>query len=149
MKKINIIIILLLVLVTAGCSKSTKEATTSDVFTQVLTDNNYKVSDYTQDFSFAEVALVAKKDEIEIVFVEGKKRYDIEGIFLDECNNIYSLVGTDYEKDSNKGSNWANLELVNDTNYYYVSWIGNTYLYVRAEIDSQSKIEDIIDELGY
>lgn len=148
MKKNKLIIISLLVVFLTGCS-TTKEATTKDEFTNVLTESKFTVYESTPDFEYASVALIASKDDAEIVFVEGKKRYDIEGIFIDECKNVYNVAGSEYDSNTHGGKNWTNLTVTNDTTYYFVGWIGNTYVYAESPIEDKEVMKDIIKKLGY
>lgn len=148
MKKIKILVLCLLLICTSGCS-STKDAIDKDFFVNVLTENKYTVYEATDEFDYATVALIATKNDIKFTFVEGKKRYDIEGIFIDECKNAYSAAGSDYDSNTHGGKNWTNLTITNKTNYYFVGWIGNTYMFVEAPIEDKGKVVSIISELGY
>jgi hypothetical protein len=148
MKKFKILFLLLLVVLVTGCSKE-KTAISSSDFVSIITEQGFSPYDDKDNFDYVEHAYVAKKNDITVVFIEGKKKVDIEGTYLDQCENVYKKVLEDNESHSTSGSNWSTLKIYDSSNYYYVSLIDNTYVYIEGSIDRKSKIERIIDALGY
>ena len=132
----------------SGCSKS-KEALTGSEFYDKAIEYEYKLIDNTSQFAYADYVYSIDNKDIIMYFVDGKKSYDIKGIFLDECANIYKNAGKEYDKTTKGGENWTVLEVKNDKKYYYISWVKDTYLYVEAPLSSEKKLEKFIDSLGY
>lgn len=144
----HIFMILLLLVVVTGCAK---EKELIDVTTVKSTMEEYKinVADTTNKHGYAVQAYYGYKDDIKINFVKGNKRYDIQGIFLDECKNVYSVCGNDYKKDDEVGDNWTNLTVTNKDTYYYVGWVGDAYITIVAPISYQNEMQEMVEKLGF
>lgn len=149
MKKVKyLLIILLLLLFVPGCTKE-KDPIDITKVRSVIEEYNITVVDTTDKYDYAAQAYYGYKDEIKINFVKGNKRYDIQGLFLDECKNIYSVCGNDYKKDDNVGDNWTNLTVTNKDKYYYAGWVGDSYITIVAPISSKSDMESLVQKLGF
>lgn len=146
MKKV--LIILFGVLLLTGCGQ-TKTSLADGEFSSLMSESGYTVYDDKENFSFAEHAYVVLEKDLKVVFVEGKRKADIEGIFIDQCNNVYQKVLEDYDDFKSSGSNWSTLKIKDSQNYYYVSLVDNTYLYIEGSIEKERKINKIIDLLNY
>ena len=146
MKKI--FIVLLGALLLTGCGES-KTALADGEFSSLMTESGYKVFDDKENFAFAEHAYVVMEENLKVVFVEGKRKVDIEGIFVDQCNNVYRKVLEGYDDVKKSGSNWSTLKITDSENYYYVSLVDDTYLYIEGSIDKERRINKIIDLLNY
>lgn len=144
----KIIIVLLSVLLLAGCGQK-KTSLADGEFTSLMTENGYQVYDDKDNFSFADHAYVVLESDLKVVFVEGKRKVDIEGIFVDQCNNVYNKVLEGYDDIKKSGSNWSTLKIIDSDNYYYISLVDDSYLYIEGSIDNERKIDKIIDLLNY
>lgn len=148
MKKLSIIVLCLLSLLLVGCS-SNKESITGDEYVSKMGELGYTPSDVTDKFGYATAAYGIKTETITVSFVSTEKNYDIEGIFLDECENVYKEAEEGYTKTIKGGSNWTSLKVTDDKNIYYVTYINHTLLYIKGDINSKARVNTIIEELGY
>lgn len=149
MKKMKVLLICALTLLVSGCSK-TRSALSPEEFSTILKDNNYKLLDKTDSIDYAEAAYLVNSEAFEFAFVNGKRKYDIEGLFIEECKNVLNDAGNkEYEKNLDSGDNYAYLKITTDEKFYYVSWIDDTYLYIKAPIGRQEELERLLDKLGY
>lgn len=149
MKKLKIILMCILTLFVTGCSK-TRTALSPEEFSSILKDSNYKILDRTDTIDYADAAYVVNSDAYDFAFVKGKRKYDIEGLFIEECKNVMNDASNkEYEKDLDSGDNFAYLKITTDEKFYYVSWIGDTYLYIKAPITRRDEFENLLDKLGY
>lgn len=148
MKKFKVIALLLVTILLVGCS-STKENIDPAKLQATLSDKKFDIYDTTSKVGYASNALYATKGKVKINFVKGSKRYDVQGIFLDECKNIYSVAGSDYTHETDGGKNWTYLIVYNDTDYYFVGWVNDSYISLSAPVDQMKKMNNLVKELGY
>lgn len=148
MKKTKILLMCLAVVIITGCTKN-KEAITGDDFKEVIAKTEYKIQDYTSQFAYAKHSYLINQNNFYFLFVQGNKKYDIEGIFIDECENIYKAAGTDYDSRTLGGKNWTRLEVSNENTYYLVQWVGDTYIYAKASLENKEKVMNLIKEMNY
>ena len=83
------------------------------------------------------------------MFFSLKKKYDVEGIFIDEYQNLFSEVGENYDKKLSSGKTWTSLMLKTDEKVYYISWISDSYIIIKAPKDKTIEVEKVIKTLGY
>lgn len=148
MKKFKIGILIISILLLVGCS-STKEDVDPSTVQSILESKNYKVYDLTDTVSYASKALYASKLTAIINYVQGIKKYDIQGIFLDECTNVYNEVGSVYEKKTDGGDNWTYLIVTTEEDYYFVGWVNDSYITITASIDQEKTMNALAKELGF
>ena len=149
MKKFKILILCLFAILVSGCSEI-KSSIDGETFKEKAEGYKYVIQDITSQYAYAESSYLISNDNFKILYVEGKKKYDIEGIFIDECKNIFNTIGDVVYKDNvSGGTNWTSLSVTTDDTYYYVSWIDDTYIYASSSIDGKKNIEKFMDELGY
>lgn len=149
MKVVKILLSVFLMLsILTGC-EDTKESITGAEFRDVIKEYELEVKNYTSTFSYADIAYKADTEEIYLFYLDGKKTYDVEGLFLDECENVYKEAGNDYKRKTRGGDDWLVLEVTSDEKYYYLSMINDTYIVAKSAADKKSLIEDIVDDLGY
>lgn len=146
--KYKVLIVLFMMIFIVGCSKNKTPITGSDFYDKAI-EAEYKLIDNTSQFDYADYVYSVSKGDLTMYFVDGKKSYDIKGLFLDECANIYKNMTEEYDKTTSGGENWTTLKLKTKIKYYYVSWIKDTYLYVEAPIENEKELEKFIDSLGY
>lgn len=148
MKKIKIVLIVLCLVFLTSCAK-TKSSITGDKFKEIIENNEYKITDVSSNYDYAISAYNAYKDEVSIFFLKGKKKYDVEGIFIDEYQNIYSQVGDKYEKKLTSGTSWTSLKLISDDKLYYLSWVDDSYIIITSLKNKENEVDKIINLLGY
>lgn len=147
MNKIKCILVFLLMFMLLGCSK-TKTSLSSDKFLSKMNELNLNVSEVKQPPDYAKKAYMLNGD-IELTYIEGKTRYTIEGIYIDECRNILSIVDENYKKDVSNGDNWSKLTIHNNNDYYYIIWVDKTYILAKTTIDNKNKLNNIMKSIGY
>ncbi|MDE5630841.1 MAG: hypothetical protein K2G03_04880 [Bacilli bacterium] len=151
MKRTKVLILCLFTLLIAGCS-DTKTTVKPDEFLSVMGEFKLDVQDQTETVDYADAIYRVNSDTYDFIYIDGKKKYDIEGLFVDQCKNVVDDIGTGigtYKQDTGSGSNWAKLEITTEDTYYYVSWIGDTYIYIKGLIADADMFRNIIKELGY
>lgn len=146
--KLKVLFVAVMIILVAGCAKD-KEAITGSDFLEKAEEANYKMVDNTAAFDYAESVYSVSSKEFTMYFIDGKKSYDIKGLFLDECANIYKKMTDEYDKTTTGGDNWTTLEIKTDKKYYYVSWVKDTYLYIEAPLAKEKELEKFVDSLGY
>ena len=146
--KFKVLIVMFMMILTVGCSKDKTAITGSDFYDKAI-EAEYKVVDNTYQFDYADYVYSITKGDLKMYFVDGKKSYDLKGLFLDECANVYKNMTEEYDKSTSGGENWTTLKIKNDETFYYVSWIKDTYLYVEAPISKEKELKKFIDSIGY
>ena len=147
MRKIKFAIILLFSFVLVGCGS--KNSITGDTFASKMTEMNYSIKDVLSNYDYAASAYNAYKDEVSVFFLKGKKKYDVEGIFIDEYQNLFNEVGEKYDKKLSSGKTCKSLMLKTDEKVYYISWISDSYIIIKAPKDKTIEVEKVIKTLGY
>lgn len=149
MKRIKVIMLCIFTMLVAGCDK-TKTAVKPNEFVEIMSSFKMNIQDKTKEVDYADALYRLDSSTYDFIYIDGKKKYDIEGLFVDQCKNVIDDIGSDtYKQDIGSGSNWAKLEITTEENYYYVSWIGDTYIYVKGLIGDAETFRKIIKELGY
>ena len=148
MRKIKVILLIVAVLLISGCGGK-KEAIDKDTFTDIMKNQGMTVYDDSSSFDYVETAYVASASDIKVVYIKGKRKTDIEGTYVDQCNNIYKRALEGYKDSKKSGSNWSTLKITDSDNYYYISLIDDTYIYIEGSIDKENKIDRIIEKLKY
>lgn len=150
MEKIKYIICLLVLLVCiSGCGSTKKEDIDSNVVLKTLTESKLNVTDVKDQVGYAEEAYYGVDGEIKVNYVKGNKKYDIQGIFLDECKNVYSVCGNDYKKKTDGGDNWTRLEITNKDTYYFVGWVNDAYIIITSPIEYKKDMQSIVNKTGF
>lgn len=147
MKKIKIVAILLFSFLLVGCGS--KSSIIGDTFASKMTEMNYSIKDVLSNYDYAVSAYNAYKDEVSVFFLKGKKKYDVEGIFIDEYQNLFNEIGENYDKKISSGKTWTSLMLKTDEKVYYISWISDSYILIKAPKDKTTEVEKVIKTLGY
>ena len=147
MRKIKVAIILLFSFILVGCGS--KNSITGDTFASKMTEMNYSKKDVLSNYDYAASAYNAYEDEVSVFFLKGKKKYDVEGIFIDEYQNLFNEVGEKYDKKLSSGKTWKSLMLKTDEKVYYISWISDSYIIIKAPKDKTTEVEKVIKTLGY
>lgn len=149
MKKFKFLsIMLLIVFLLTGCG-STKKTIDDTIVQDVLEKYDYQVFDSSEKVGYAKSAYVGNKTSAKVNFVKGTKKYDIQGVFLDECKNVYTVAGTDYEHTTKGGKNWTYLEVVNEKTFYFVGWVDDAYITLNVPIEQKRKAQNMVKELGF
>lgn len=149
MKKFKYILMSLMVMVLlCGCG-GVKEAKEPSEIQNILESYSFDVYDTTDQVGYADKALYGIKGQVKANYVKGSKKYDIQGIFLDECKNVYNKVTSDYKKEDDGGDNWTYLIVTDTEKYFFVGWIDDTYIAIESPIDQEKIMNKLVKELGF
>ena len=165
MKRYSLLTILIVcVLIITGCNK-TKTKVSIDEFYKQASKLDIHMKDYSQSYGYANKAYQTESDEYKILFVDGKNKQDIHGIFFDEVKNIYAKAGlkntttedpeagvlttSPVDRKVDGGSGWESLELTKDDKYYYIIYVDNTYLYMEGNMDNKDLLIKLKDSIKY
>ena len=161
MKKLKVILLLVLVILTTGCG--TRKAATPEQFEETFKD--YKVEDVTSSFTFAEKAYkVTSSDNMIVIYFKCKSVDVVKDIYYDEITNLtkkaaadlvanngseYKFKEEDIEKTITKGENYTISQYSLRDSYYRVSWIDDTYIYGTVDIGQKTKLVNLMSSLKY
>lgn len=148
MKFKYVIMSLLVVVLLCGCG-GTKTSKDPSEIQSILESANFDVYDTTDQVGYADTALYGVKRQVKANYVKGNKKYDIQGIFLDECKNIYNKVEADYKKEDNGGDNWTYLIVTDSEHYYFVGWIEESYIVIESPVDQEKLMNNLVKDLGF
>lgn len=149
MKKIKYLIMLLAVIILlCGCGGTRNAKSPSDI-QSILEKYQFEVFDSTEQVGYADKALYGIKGQVKANYVKGNKKYDIQGIFLDECKNVYNKVLNDYEKEDKGGDNWTYLVVTDSEKYYFVGWVEDSYIAIESPADQTKLMNEMVNELGF
>lgn len=148
MKFKYVIMSLLVVVLLCGCGGAKTSKDPSEI-QSILENANFDVYDTTDQVGYADRALYGVKGQVKANYVKGNKKYDIQGIFLDECKNIYNKVEADYKKEDDGGDNWTYLIVVDSEYYYFVGWIEDSYIAIESPADQEKLMNKLVKELGF
>lgn len=149
MKKLKkVLIVLLMCICVSGCG-STKETLDPRDIQSILEEASFEIYDSTEQVGYAEKAFYGIKGQVTANFVKGEKKYDIQGVFLDECKNVYSKVTNDYKRVNDGGKNWTYLIVTDKDKYYFVGWVDDSYITIDAPADQEKLMNKLVKELGF
>ncbi len=144
----KLLLVLIVPLLLCGCA-GTKESKDPSEIQSILEEAKFDVYDSTEQVGYASRALYGIKGEAKANYVKGDKKYDIQGIFLDECKNVYNRAASDYKKSTDGGDNWTYLVVTDDTKYYFVGWIEDSYIVVESPKDQEKLMNKLVKDLGF
>lgn len=158
MKKINKILVVLvfclILFITSACL-FTKDAIDSTKFTSIMTKNQFKVTDVTDQYTNYDYI-----SSVQVAISENNE-YQIEFYKLDSIENakkMYESNKLDFEEEERSISaftsnvdmgNFNTFSLSDATSYRYICRVDDTLIYVKTTKDYQNKVKKMIDELGY
>ena len=148
MNKLKVFVLVLIMFLAVGCAEKKEVIEPTDYF-KAVTDLGYEVEDYTKDFDYTEANYVIQDKNFYVMYVKGKKRYDIRGLFLDECQNVYSKAKEGYKESTDGNEEWLSLEVQDGETYYYVIYVGDTYLYIETDAFMKNKAKELVNKIGY
>ena len=146
MKKFKILLLIVSILLVSGCG-TTKESITESEFIEIAQNQGLTTYDDSASFDYVESAYVAAIKDLKVIYIKGKKKADIEGTFIDQCNNIYKRALEGYKDSKKSGSNWSTLKITDSDHYYFISLIDDTYIYIEGSIEKKDKIINQLNNL--
>ena len=151
MRKKNICVFLLLLMIGGICGCGSKEALTVDGFNGMMQEKGFHISDVTEH---------VKADYVEAISLAVAEDYQIEFYVFSDSESAASVFEQNRsvfeEKSEEKGiqitknlSNYSFFSIQESGVYRLVARIDNTMLYVVAEDVHKEEIVELIKELGY
>ena len=134
-----------------GCME--KKKITSKKFISISKENKLNIYSATDQFK--------KYKEIKKCIIAANLRgWRVEFYELDNSDNAEKMFDKNkktFEKEKNKNSddassnirNYNTYSLTTSTNYYYLSRVDDTLVYVKSNISHKNDIKKFIDKLGY
>lgn len=140
---------ILLMLLIFTCACSIRHSLSSEIFQDKMENKSFTVQDTTEisDAEFIKKELVALKKEYQIYYFEspteekGKQLYNINKSNIINNNKV--------NIDEKNSSNFDRLKATNKKKVFYTVRIGNTVIYVEAEIKYKNEIKNILKDIGY
>lgn len=148
MKKFKLLLLILLTGCLCGCN-TIKKSITGDEFLEIISEYEYRTTDVTANYDYALSAYNAQKNDTTIFFLKAKKKYDVEGIFIDEYQNLFTKIDENYTKKLTNGTSWTSLKLISNENLYYLSWVDDSYIIITSLKTNENEVDKIINSLGY
>ena len=149
MKKIKVLLLMFLTVFMVGCGSEEKTVVEPTDYLNIIQNLGYTAEDHTSSFAYSEASYLINNNNMYVLYVKGKKKYDIEGLFLDECKNVYNLAKEGYKEKTDGSDNWVSLEVKDNEKYYYVVYVDDTYLQIKADLAQEPYAKEIIEKLGY
>ena len=136
---------------TTGCGKT---AIDGEEFKVVMDQKEYRIIDGTDQFSnldyIEKVYIALSSDSIcQIEFYKFTSSDEGKSFFGQNKSDIEEKKGTNSFTYNVSFGNYSKYTLANDTKYYVVSRIGDTAIYVDADIKCKDDINTTLDQLGY
>ena len=140
---------LLLVLLIFTCACSIKHSLTPENFQKKIEDKNFTVKDNTEisDAEFIKKELIALKKEYQIYYYESPTEDKAKELY--EINKSNILNNNKVTKNESNSKSFDKLEASNKKYIYYNIRIGNTSIYVEANIKYKKEIQKILKDIGY
>ena len=150
MKKIGVLhLVFVLAFIVSACSLN-KAAITAQDFSTKATSLGFTVQDATDQMEGQTViSLIAidSTESFQIEYHEVETQAQASSAFLQNQANLEGIHSG--STTSLSGVNWAKYTKTAGGAYGFVSYIDNTFVYVRAPKEYKQTIQDFIKELGY
>ena len=151
-KKIfSLIFLIIFIFTLTGCME--KKTITSDNFIMISKKDKLTVYNVTDQYK--------KEAKIKKGYVSSNARgWRVEFYELVDSSSAEEMFNTNkklFEKEKTKNSNYASSNIRNyntyslttSLNYYYLSRVDNTLLYVKVDLSHKKDVKKFIDKLGY
>lgn len=143
-----LVLILVLVLSFAGCSKKT--ALTLDTFQEIMEDADFEVvdvTDTTETNGINTTILVAMNDDFQIEFYQFEDEKTAEAVYANNLDTVEKKERSSHVTVNLPGFNKH--EQASDSDFYYLAHIGSTMIYCHTDKDNKSDVLEIVKMLGY
>ncbi|MCL2383057.1 MAG: hypothetical protein FWC79_02625 [Oscillospiraceae bacterium] len=150
MKKAGLLCMsLALVFILSGCTLN-KTAITSEDFSEEARAAGFSVHDVTHQMGGDTVTSLVAIDNargFQIEFHVVPTQAQASAAFAENRTNLDNIgSGTTV---STNGNNWARFAITSGGAYGFVSYIDNTFIYVRAPQEHRAVIREFVESLGY
>ena len=151
-KKIfSLLFVLIFIFTLTGCME--KKMITSDQFIKLSKENKLTVYNITDQYKKEK----KKKKGFVSINLRGWKVEFYELTSSDSAEEMFDTNKALFEKEKTKNSsdassnirNYNTYSLTTSLNYYYLSRVDNTLLYVKVDLSHKKDVKKFIDKLGY
>lgn len=153
MKKTLICLLLFTFLFMTGCGKE-KVVITLDNFSNVLAENNFTVSDtteqYTKQVDYILGSRLAFFDEnLEMEMIDYDSVETAKKVQDSQVESFALLKSTGAHEDVEKGKNYYKYTLISNDRYMFSVRVDKTLVFCKTLLENKEKVENILDTLGY
>lgn len=146
---ITVCFISVLLFAFSACSL-TKTPITADEFSSKVTSWGYTVHDATKQYegqTLVTLVAIDSTQSYKIEFFEVSTQSQASGAFSQNKTTLDAIgSGT---SSSASGKNWAAFSKTAGGSYGYVSYIGNTFIYLRVPEEYKQVVKDVVKDLKY
>ena len=151
MKKVSIILCaaLILTLLFSACTM-TKTPITTQEFTSKAKSLGFDVYDATEQMggqTVASLVAISVAGNFQVEFHVLSDQAEASGAFSDNKINLDAIDSG--SSVSASGNNWAYLGKTAGGAYYYISYIEDTFVYVRTAQENKQAVNNLMKKLGY
>lgn len=144
-KTFKLLICVLSVLVLTACNQ---KSITRDEFVSKLEEKGYTVLKVDEEYEEVKNAAIASKDDLQILFYTFKSNESAKTFYLDSKRDFEEIKGTNIADETNK-DNYSNYRVMVDGEYYIVSRVSETVIYIRCNSSYSNEVDNILYELNY
>lgn len=155
MKKMFICLLFVLCLFITGCgSNEEKVVATFNDFTTVLNENNFTVSDNTEEYTkkvdYILGARLAFFDEnLQLEMIEYKDLETAKKVQDGQIKNFALRKSSGAFEDVDKGKNYYMYTLISNDRYMISLRVENTLIFSQTLLANKETVEKVLNELGY
>ena len=152
-KKVKVLVVLILVLLCSTSCKLNKTPKDLQTFSEIMEAEGFSLLDATDQF---------EEGSVESVTLAVNEKYQIEFFVMqDEASAVRAFAQNKYEfelyeKATGRASytsvtmgNHGSYKLTAAGDFYVVSRIENTFLYIVTEVENKDDVNNILKKLGY
>ena len=153
MKKLLLFSLLCITLLVALTGCLSKTAITADSFKSSMESMNYVVVDYTSQFDSEDVkkvyAGINPTGSFQIEFFELGTESLARSSYLTNLETMEKSKGSMSSSTSFTGTNYEKATQTSNNEYWLVSRVENTFIFVHSSDTNKDAINKVVDSLGY
>lgn len=152
MKKIYLLLVILMVMVTGCDSDKVRDVASLDKFSSVALSNKFEISNNMDSYDNVDYilnAMVAKFGEAEVEMVTYKDSDSAKTVQEKQIEqfNVRKSTGASINKD--KGSNYYKYVMISNNMYMVSSRVDNTLVFCMTSLNNKDSVSKVIEDLGY
>jgi len=148
MKRTVILILALAMVIIAGCS-SRKTAMDAKEFADILAAEGFAVQEAASSSPLVDYYLAAIRDDFDVDFIVSPDNDSARLIFYQMKDSAEDQKGSTSSISESNFSARARYMQKSDGQYFAMSWIENTFIYVETTDANKSAVDEILNKLGY
>lgn len=148
-KRISVLFVcaISLTILLCSCGKN-KTVMSADDFAKTLEGEGYTLLEATNQFDEGalKVCWLAMKDDVQIEFYVCNSEADAKAAYEDNKESAKGSSGSHKEVSL---KNYSEYSSTYDGNYYVISRIDDTFIYVEVPEENKKEVNRILDKIGY